>query len=789
MLDYIRGISIFNKIFNVKRNEWSRIALAWMIRFFYRFGFVIGWTVLVAMFVTHYGISSLPYLFILIAIFTIIGTFFYSVILDKFKRNTVMISTIFAATLVLFLAAYFAKYQILFFALVITSVSVFLMQLKMILNAYVEDMFNPLESERTFPLIEASETVGGILAGLTVTFLANSIEIFQFVYLWIAVLILIIPLVLIHESVSGGVKLISAHKSRKCIGIWDKLKNEISGGSKQLNYIKGLFLIVFFQWLLFNLLEFQYTLSVYENVSEVVMDAGSGFEHAFVHDLGALFILFSSSALLVQFFIGSRLINYLGVIGSMLLHSVVTILSLFGFTVMPSFSTAVLLKNNFTITTVIHTNAYHSSYYAIKEGFRGQVREFLEGIVRPIGAIAGTLALIVVQSLFKGESLVFAVNFLMISTVIFAFIVTYKQQNKYTDVALEDLNIENNKHVRFNAIDILAQKGHRTSLVNLCKILKDKNEPVSVRVKILKTFGELGDLTVLQNIIHCFKSPIFAIREAALESLSSYKALCVRNNKNILAKCNLISSLKNLYKKEPDSIALVTIIRLMSQISVVATSEFLFSVLEKRKSGGKAEAIAALGRYGDVNVAALLQPYLKSRIPKEKISAAISLYRHSDMRDESLHIISSFLFSNQSAKISQALFAIGELRLKDKKKICIKYLHSKNSTLKMHAAVALAKMRYLKSIPVLVDLIFSDDEDIAMKTKFLVKKIDAVIVSNLTKVVNHIVSQRVEDIASECEEISDLKIDALKKLRWCYCLVDEYEEIENIDGIMKSKMI
>lgn len=790
MLDYIRRISIFNRIFNVKRNEWSRITLAWMIRFFYRFGFVMGWTVLVAMFVTRYGISSLPYLFILTAIFTVIGSFFYSVVLEKFRRNDVMIVTIITASLVLFLATRFAvSNQVLFFSLLITSVAVFLMQLKMLLNSYVEDMFNPLESERTFPLIEASETVGGILAGLTVTFLASGIEVFQFVYLWIVTLVLIIPLVLIYEMIDDKVEKISNNRAKSHLGVFDKLKTQLSGCPRQLAYIKGLFLIVFFQWLIFNLLEFQYTSAVYANVSEVVRDAGSGFEHAFVHDLGALFILFSSSALLVQFFVGSRLINYLGVMGSMLLHVVVTFFSLFGLTIMPNFYTAILTKNNFTITSVIYTNAYHSSYYAIKAGVRDHIREFLEGIVRPIGAIVGTLALIILQRFFGGDSLIFAVNFLMIISVIFAFIVTYRQQDKYTEVALEDLNFHADKQIRFNAIDILAQKGHKASLNDLRRVLKDSKEAVSVRVKVLRAFGELSSFEVLDDVVDCFKSSNLAIRIAALECLSSYKILRGRTNKNIFSKYNLISSLKKLYKKETDPIALVSIIHLMSQLSVVSTAEFLFSILDKGKGSNKAEAIIALGRYKDLDIAIVLEPFLRSKEIHERINAAISLYRYPDMRDESLHIISAFLFSGKPAKVAYALFAIGELKLKDKRKMCIKYLSSNNSLLKMHAAIALAKMRYFKSVPILVDLIFSEKQSVAEQTMFLSKKVDSVIASNMTKVIHHIVSQKVQDISVECDDIAQLDSQSLKHLRWCYNLVDEYEEMENIDGILVKKMI
>ena len=54
-------------------------------------------------------------------------------------------------------------------------------KIKIFIDSFIEDLFSPLQSERTFPLIEAAETFGGIIAGLTITFLSNSIEIFKFI--------------------------------------------------------------------------------------------------------------------------------------------------------------------------------------------------------------------------------------------------------------------------------------------------------------------------------------------------------------------------------------------------------------------------------------------------------------------------------------------------------------------------------------------------------------------------------------------------------------------------------
>ncbi len=788
MIQSLGQIEVLNKIFNIRGSEWSKIGVAWLIRFLYRVSFVIGWTILVAMFVAKYGIYSLPYLFVLNAIFTAIGTFFYSTFIDRFSKQQIMTFTVFVIGAILFWATQVAvSNPVLFFALLIVVISVFLMQFRIILIGYTEEMFTPLESERTFPVIEASETLGGIVAGILVTFFASYIATFKFVYLMIAVLFLTIPLILFYRNENEAISAVKENFSRSdSVPLLSKVK-KIFTGDKHRAYIKGLFLIVLFHWLIFNLLDFQYTKAVYQNVSSVILEAGSGFEHAFVHDLGVLFILFSTSALLVQFFLGSRLVNYLGVVGSMLLHPIVTLLSLFGLMASFNFGTAVLAKNNFTITSVIHTNTYHSAYYAIREDLRGHVREILEGIIRPVGALAGTLILILLQRFFLDNQLVFYVNLLMIVATCCLFYVTYLQQEKYTQVAIDDLLNSHDRDIRFDAVDILAQKGHSSSMEVLVKVMLDSNESVSLRIKVLRALADLQSSELILEIIKCLDSDKAVIREAALETIASYKILKGNSKKNLFLKFILIDRLKKLYQMEQHEDVLSKIIHLMSILSNIATVEFLFGVLKDARGQSKIEAIYALAHYNDEDVASSVFPYLKSRNQAEQIYAAIALCRFKKFRDECFHLISSFIFSETPSKIAYGLFAIGELRLKNKRRFCLKLLNSTNLNVKMNAAIALAKMGLNDAVPSLIELLFSEDGDVSRRTKKMLRNVDVRISKNVDKILRHVVATEVEKLleGDGAASLNELQNDRLIKLKWLYGLVEEYEQMELIDSLIK----
>lgn len=789
MLQAVKQLSILNKVFNIRGSEWSRVFYATIIKFLYRTAFVIGWTVLVAMFVSYYGIFALPYLFVLNAVFSVIGSLLYSLFFERFNKETILIGTIFLAGLVIFGAVQMISVNlILFFALLIIGISVFLNQLRIILTGYVEEFFTPLVSERTFPIIEVSETMGGIVAGLLLTLLADYFALSNFIYLLISILFLIIPLVLFYRLDDGVLRLKNnEEKTEISEGMFHKLK-DIFANKTYSSYIFGLIGIVLFQWILFNLLEFQYIKIVYQNVSNVIFEAGSGFEHAFIHDLGLLFILFSTSALIVEIFLGSRLITGLGVVGAMLLHPIVTLFSLLGLTFQFNFLTAVLAKNNFTITSVIHTNTYHISYYAVNERYREQVREFLEGIVRPLGAIIGTSIVILLEKFLAEQSLVFYLNVTMILFAFLFFYITYLQQEKYTKVAVQELLYSKEKSVRLNAIDILAQRGHKTAVAVFRSVLFNSDELISIRVKIIKVLAELRNSNSILDLVECLNSEHPEIYEAALNSLLSFKVLKDYSREYLFVKYRLILALKRLYSIEKNKDVLSKIIYLMSLLSNVSTVEFLFKILNAKRSSNKPEAIYALGMCDDEHIAKILESYLHSKNHLYQINAAIALTNFPEYKYEALHLINAFLYSDRTEKLALGLFAAGELRLKSKRNLCFKYLQSEHVNLRMYAALALAKMGFYHAVPAILKLLFSDEKDIAKKIKSLLPNVDVHIFRNVDKIVKQIVSRKIEDLMIENKggTPDQFSYEVLLKLKKLYSLIDEYEEIEAINNLLKN---
>jgi len=798
MLKNIRQITILNRIFNVSGSEWPKILYSLAIRLFYRIGFVIGWTLIVVVFISKYGVLSLPYLFVISALFTILASIIYSYLLSFVSKAKLMVFTIFAAGLLLFFSTYvFFINEKYFFFLLIFSSSFFLVQFKILLNSFTEELFTPLESERTFPLIESADTIGGIIAGLVIVILAEKIELYKFIYLWTASLFLVIPFLLMSISKFRRIKLLKKKRKtfdelkNKKLSFLSKLKREFKF-SKRKSFFKTMFFIVFFQWLLFNLLEFQYTAAVYENVSSVVLEAGSGFEHSFIHDLGALFMFFNIFALVVQLFVAGRVINKLGVSGSIFLHPLVSFFGFITFLFSFNFTTAVLVKNNFTISSIIHTNAYHSTYYAIHEKAREYTRELLEGFVRPLGAVVGTMVILLLQLIFSPKLLVLSISLVMIFVAFLMMRASRCQQRCYTKAAIDDLVNSTDKKVRLNAIDILGQKGHDKKIIIpvLKSVLANEKEAVSIKVRILRTFGEITSVDTIDSIKECLSNSRSTIREAALSSLLNFKEIKNDSDKNLFLQYGLSQTLKDLYRKEKKFVIKFKILNLLTKLSKVGTIEFLFEILDSSYYKAKADAIYVLGTYKDEKIAEELKKFLNYDIPRIQMNAAISLARLDKYRKAMIKFINQFLKDDDVDRKKYAFYAVGELKLKKKKNICIEYLKSANSDLRIYSAIALAKMGFDESIHVIVDLLMCGDSKIAKKVRRLMNDVDPSIQKTVNKIIKHLVNNKIDSIVNDedVESFSDLADNNLKNLRWWYHLAEEFEAVEIIDNMLELKV-
>ena len=183
-------LPLLSRIFNIAPSQWPRVTECWFITLFFKMGGAIGLTIITSAFIGRFGIVYLPVLLIVSALLIILSTFFFEHLIMKVKREVLMISMLFVASLSLFAASFFYESSpIAFFTFLIIAESFFLAQFNIFIPILVGDRFTPLESQNTFPLVESGETIGGIIGGTLVGLFATRFPIQWFIYIWIGALI------------------------------------------------------------------------------------------------------------------------------------------------------------------------------------------------------------------------------------------------------------------------------------------------------------------------------------------------------------------------------------------------------------------------------------------------------------------------------------------------------------------------------------------------------------------------------------------------------------------------
>ncbi|MBN1494270.1 HEAT repeat domain-containing protein [Candidatus Peregrinibacteria bacterium] len=687
--------------------------------------------------------------------------------------------------LVLFTALLFITInQFVFIILSIGALAVFFSQIYILNTAFIEDLFSPLESQRTFPIIESAETIGGIIGGLLITFFAGQIQSFIMIYIMIVSLLLICPIVFAHRQLLKKLPFIRFKKKKITAKLSLQVIKESFAHMGNYPFFKVILMIILGQWIITNLLDFQYTSAVYEGVSESV-----NAEAELTHGLGSLHIIFYSFALFMQLIVASRIISSLGIVGSLMLHPLVTLFSLSVLFFRFGFTSAVLTKLNFEMTNIVYLNAYHSTYYALEHKAREQLREVLEGFAQPVGSLLGMFFLLFFEFIFKGNFLTTAVTVFMAVIASGMLFVLLKNEHKYTHISVKNLLHSNNIPLQLNAIEVLAQKGHKGTADVLTKTLKSKQIDTKVRIKILETLGHMQEKKSLLEIIDNLKSDSANVRSAALKALNKFEKI----EKDIInfpfSNHRINEELQKLFAIESDKNTKALIISIIIKINKNNLVPFVFELLNSKDNRLIADSIAVCSYFNDINLLHYLLPFLESDDPKIRGNTVVALWQFKHYRAQLLPVLEQLLNSKVKQEKIAGIRVVGEIKAVYERIRLRNYIQSDDNETRLEAGIALCKMGYNEGVLPIIDMIVSDNQILKDRALHAVESMNKNIIKNINSKLLMRISAYINTILSESDTISfdDLPIDRLIKLRNAYELVNDHEEVENINAIIDNK--
>lgn len=792
----------FSQIFNVGKKEWPRVTVAWLLMFLSRFGFIVGWSVLIATFLSKVGINLLPVLFLVNALVVMLGTVVFRNWVRKVQREILISVTVLLAAATLLTSILFIKENtLLFFSLLVLVESVFLAQLNILISLFNEDLFTPLESQRTFPVIESAETIGAIAGGLVLSLFAELIPAYKFILLWAIAMILILPIVLLFNAKTMDVPRLVGLKA-------ETPKRKLQENLhlfKKIPFLKGMMLIVILHWAIMNMVEFQYTKAIQQEVysdqeqtliseedghielaSEVLtQDQSDYYEDQLTQKLGTLHVIFNAAALVIQLIVTSRLIQALGVVPSMLIHPLLTLLNLVALTLKFNFTTAILTRGGYEITGLMLKNSYDSSYYAIPNHYRDEVKEVMQGLLKPFGAIIGTLFIIGIALNFEGAQETVAINVVLIIAALTMSFVMLRMMQKYTEMSEQNLSKKMDLPTRLNAIEILAQNGHRNFTSSLMKILKRKSEPEIVKESILSTLAERQDPESINGILDLIEEGNETLRMAAVKALRDFTEEEALMKRSFTAH-RIISCLEAALENESNETIRENLVQCFYEFSPEALTRFLLDKIGE-KSPHRDAYIRMLRLFDDPNLKYYLEPFLKDRSVRVRGAAIIALWQFDALRNELKHYLKQMFDTTKTETQLVAIQTSGEIQYRAAIPFLKDALRSPEKELVDAALLSLGQLGDEQVIPLLVDRFSDERHEWHEMVEPILKRFSQSYEDRLRHEMHHSVSKQIADIISQYAHVSDMDERTLKTLRRLYHKLNAHHEAHQIKLVLDSE--
>lgn len=788
------GLGLLHRIFNVYPHEISRVVTCWGIRFVYRMAFILAWTTILSIFVARFDVIGLPFLFIMHAFLFIMGSFVYMRLIQKYHLDKIILSVVIGALFMLTAGLIAVRFSFdVYILLLLFTEAFFLIQLTVAFDTFNERFFTPIESQRTFPLVESADTIAGIVSGFIFILFSRTVPIYMFTWIVFALVCLMIPMLMYFRSFAQstpGVKLFIPRDSKNTLT--KNVKNGIRL-FKQHVFAKKLIYIVLLQYAFLILVEYIYTGSVAHfsaEHTEIVPEAAMGIENSVAYTFGIMQLIFSGAALIMQFSIGGRLISSLGIIGSMILYPAVMLLNLGGLIMRFGFFTSVLAKINSEITSVVSRNSYQASYYAFREEESEEIRQMIDGMIRPLGTMLGAMTLILVQFFIDNPFINLVIICIMFVIIIIDFVVISNTHTIYTNNAVAAfLCKDENINERLKSADILMQKGHGDIAPVFMKCLNDPDEPDLIKIKALKAVCELKYFDALPEILNFATYPKREVRLTAIEAIkffqkSGYLA------KNEFSRIRVFEIFKSIFWKESDEDIRIMILNVIAGFGGTASTNFITDILQNESGVVLAEAVRSLKSYRDIALGEMLEDYLFSGDNRLVFSSAIALWQFTKYRPRIKKILDGMIKSKKTTVRLYGIYAIGEINSEDfNDKLVSLFKKEKNEYVKAHIALALLKFGRGDYIYFLTNILQNRSHPLSKKLIQLIDEIPQCYRSLIDKYIYHAAAYKIHQIfaKSSGRKLIGMSKEQLIELRYCYNLLNSTGDVLQIDAILKKR--
>ena len=521
---------------------------------------MFGWGFVAAgrdgFFIKQIGPDKLPYLYISNSLIIIIVTNLYSQVVDRVSRYSLFVYLLVVSAIgvvglrsIIPLGIYWLPFVLYFFSELVFQILI-LMHFWTIAN----DVFNPREGKRVFPIIGGAGLAGLVCGGILTPIVVSAIGTSNLFLLWSVLLLLTIPSVLRVRNVSKSAGIVGKTDTIQWPESSKGLKGNAVQGLKDIwasPIIRCLTYAAVPSWTIANIIDYQFFLTMDELIPD--QDRLTGF-------LGVLNSAFYAAGIILQLFFTSRLLNRFGVGATLLIYPISVTFgslmlclrsfltpnpaqSIFGFR---SISAIVASFSDDGIDRSIAGSTYQLLFNAIPENKRGRSRAFIMGMVEPIGLMLSGVCLIVLLK-FGASELFLSLVLLALCVTLFSLTVKIKSEYLHAlvhnlgstslelrstaitalsnakshnslSVLLEGITSENEDEALY-ALEIIQKREIKDIFHSLCNNIDQIND--AVKIPILSMIGENKSNTVgyLGKIRHLLADTSPKIQAAAIKTI------------------------------------------------------------------------------------------------------------------------------------------------------------------------------------------------------------------------------------------------------------------------------
>lgn len=699
----------------------QKVFFLWIARILLHTVVVLLNTLVLALFIAHYGGSVLPLLLLAQALLLLAGSVVVVPALRRFSVHTMLLGWLSFAfmgvMLSLLFSAFFLKWTILLVVL-----SFVLWHAVVFFALYIEQVFSPQEAETAIPLIESGEPIGGIIAGLIAALGAFVFGPSALEWILLAVLAACMGIIFFGMHFAHDVPVWKFHSAPQ------ESSSEKKPLWKKNPLLQNLFWATLIQAIIFVIIEFQYLLAASELIPHMASSVESEVVQQLAHGLGIFHVAVFGILFVVQVFLASALQHRVGVIRTLFFQPVflgVNALGLLFFSFLPL---GMLGKGIYEVVGGVYKNALASVFYVFKSHSREEYREFLEGIARPFGMLIGAMFLILLSTVFHFAHISNILLLHVLGGIVMLFIGLYFMVMRsapahYTMLAERNVRLPFFPEEKFDAFEILSQKGHKNPSWVLAEVIKNPMESSSLKVLALQSLSEHYDMSVFSDVLSCLEQETDEpVQFAALSTLHSYALHHTDFAQYPFSKHRIITVLKHIFNTASSKRLRMKIIQILSLLQYSEMVPFLLEGISNPNTDIAFCSILACGSFRDVSMVTPLLPCLGQKNPYITSATIIALWPFLKYREVLfLELIAMVSSADPNMQMS-GIYTIGELKIYSEKKRLLYFLESSEDLhIKKHAAIAMAKMGDLQWIPFLATLIFHRDASISESTRKLVR--------------------------------------------------------------------